>query len=100
MPHKAQIQIPILDLERWLKNHEELVTRELESYLNRKVLYWSFAYVTGEDGYPFVDEFVGPYWPVIRARVVVDGYRDVALVKLRRVVTALGIGYLGLLRQA
>jgi len=98
MPHK--VRIPILDLERWLKNHEELVTRELELYLGRKVLYWSFAYVTGEDNYPFVDEFVGPYWPVIRARVVVDGVRDVALIKLRRVMTAFGIGYLGLIRQA
>jgi hypothetical protein len=97
MPHETRI--PILDLERWLRNHEELVTRELELYLGRKVLYWSFAYVTGEDSYPFVDEFVGPYWPVIRARVV-GGVRDVALLKLRRVVTALGIGYLGLLRQA
>jgi hypothetical protein len=97
MPHKAQI--PILDLERWLKNHEELVTRELETYLGRKVLYWSFAYVTGENGYPFIDEFIGPYWPVIRARTV-GGVRDVALLKLRRVMTALGIGYLGLLRQA
>ena len=100
MPHKAQIQIPILDLERWLKNHEELVTRELELYLGRKVLHWSFAYVTGEDGYPFVDKFVGPYWPVIRARVVGTGYRDVALIKLRRVMTTLGIGYLGLLKHA
>jgi len=97
MPHK--IQIPILDLEKWLKKHEDLVTRELETYLGRKVLHWSFAYISGDD-YLFIDDFVGPYWPVIRARVVVDGYRDVALIKLRRVITALGIGYLGLLRQA
>jgi hypothetical protein len=100
MPHETRIPIPILDLERWLKNHEELVTRELEAYLGKRVLYWKFAYVTGEDSYPFIDEFVGPYWPVIRARVVVDGYRDVALLKLRRVMTVLGIGYLGLIRQA
>jgi hypothetical protein len=97
MPHK--IRIPILDLEKWLKKHEDLVTRELETYLGRKVLHWSLAYISG-DGYPFIDEFVGPYWPVIRARVVGTGYRDVALIKLRRVMTTLGIGYLGLLKQA
>ncbi len=95
MPH---IQIPILDLEKWLKKHEDLVTRELETYLGRKVLYWSLAYISGDD-YPFIDEFVGPYWPVIRARVV-GGVRDVSLIKLRRVMTTLGIGYLGLLKQA
>jgi len=93
------MQIPILDLEKWLKKHEDLVTRELETYLGRKVLYWSFAYISG-DGYPFIDEFAGTYWPIIRAHVAVDGHRDVALIKLRRVMTALGIGYLGLLRQA
>jgi hypothetical protein len=96
MPH---IQIPILDLEKWLKKHEDLVTRELETYLGRKILYWSLAYVTGEDGYPFTDPIIGNYYPVIRARVV-GGVRDVALLKLRRVMTTLGIGYLGLLKQA
>jgi hypothetical protein len=96
MPH---IQIPILDLEKWLKKHEDLVTRELETYLGRKVLYWSLAYISGDD-YPFTDPIIGNYYPVIRARVVGTGYRDVSLVKLRRVITALGIGYLGLLRQA
>ena len=95
MPH---IQIPILDLEKWLKKHEDLVTRELETYLGRKVLYWSLAYISGDD-YPFTDPIIGNYYPVIRARVV-GGVRDVSLIKLRRVMTTLGIGYLGFLKQA
>ena len=98
MTHK--IHMPTHVLEERLYEHEGLVTRELEAYLGCKVLYWRLTYTTGSDDYPFIDPVIGPYWPVIRARVVGDGYRDVALVKLRRVMTALGIGYLGRLRQA
>ncbi len=96
MTHK--IHMPTHVLENLLNRHKDLVTRELEAYLGRKVLYWRLVYISGGD-YPFIDPVIGPYWPVVRARTV-GGVRDVALVKLRRVVTALGIGYLGLIRQA
>ncbi|MDT7970763.1 MAG: hypothetical protein RQ842_09345 [Vulcanisaeta sp.] len=97
MPHK--INMPTHVLEKRLYEHEDLVKRELEAYLDRKVLYWRLTYTTGSDNYPFIDPIIGPYYPVIRARVV-GGVRDVALIKLRRVMTTLGIGYLGLLKQA
>jgi hypothetical protein len=97
MPHK--INMPTHVLEKRLYEHEDLVTRELEAYLGRKVLYWRPVFISGDD-YPFTDPIIGNYYPVIRARVVGTGYRDVALIKLRRVMTTLGIGYLGLLRQA
>jgi hypothetical protein len=97
MPHK--INMPTHVLEYLLNKHEELVTRELEAYLGRKVLYWRLSIITGDD-YPFTDPIIGNYYPIIRARVVGLGHRDVALLKLRRVMTVLGIGYLGLIRQA
>jgi len=96
MPHK--INMPTHVLEKRLYEHEDLVTRELEAYLGRKVLHWRLAFISGDD-YPFIDPIIGSYYPVIRARVV-GGVRDVSLIKLRRVMTTLGIGYLGLLRQA
>ncbi len=96
MTHK--IHMPTHVLENLLNRYKDLVTRELEAYLGRKVLYWRLVYISGDD-YPFTDPIIGNYYPVIRARIV-GGYRDVALIKLRRVMTALGIGYLGLIRQA
>jgi len=93
------ITIPIIELEAWLEEHDQLVTTELAQYLGKPPLYWVFDYVTGED-YPFTDPVIGNYWPYVRAHFGGGDYRDVALVKLRRALTMLGVGFITLPKPA